>query len=179
VRFGLRIADVGLALLCARLAVGVATDLARALTWTPDPVEVLQEPSRRIDPPERSWSARERILERDLFHESIAGGPAPTPVPREDEVERTELALGLLGTIASTDSQIGAAAVWLDDAQHRVVLTEGDEIVGSGARIVEIERGRVVIAEEGELRELVFDADSEYRPPKRPTRRRRGRLRRR
>lgn len=169
-----RALNLALAALALFLALRIADDLSRALAWQPPPEPASDAVALEATPRARTWKDVEQILERNLFHVAIAE-PEIVPVEPVETVEPTELPLGLLGTISSTDSQLGAAVIWVDPIKQRFVLTEGDELVAWDAKIVEIERGRVVLSEDGELRELSIEEDSEYRPPKQKPRRRRGR----
>jgi hypothetical protein len=114
-----------------------------------------------------SWSDREVILTRNLFNASLLA-PAEAPPPPEEEVEETELPLGLLGTISSPRSEIGWAAVWNAESRESLVVTPGNEIGDGLATVLRIERERVLLSENGAIRELVLGEDGEYRPPKRP-----------
>lgn len=90
--------------------------------------------------------------------------PAEPPPPPVEQVEPTELPLGLLGTISSDESE-SLAAVWDDEARESVVVAEGDEMADGAATVIEIDRARILLAENGATRELTFDEDETYRPP--------------
>lgn len=118
-----------------------------------------------------SWSDREIIAARNLFDAALVA-PGPPPSPPEEEVEETELPLGLLGTIASASQpqQEGWAAIWDAESRERLVVEPGDEVRDGAATVLRIERKRLLLSEDGAVRELVFDEDSSYRPPVRPRR---------
>lgn len=122
----------------------------------------------------RAWSDREVILTRNLFNASLLAPVEPTPPPTE-EVEETEFPLGLLGTISSNRSELGWAAVWDAESRESLVVKPGDEVVNGQATVLRIERKRILLSENGAIRELVLDDDGEYRPPRRPAPRRKAR----
>lgn len=114
------------------------------------------------------------ILTRNLFNASLLAPVEPTPPPTE-EVEETEFPLGLLGTISSNRSELGWAAVWDAESRESLVVKPGDEVVNGQATVLRIERKRILLSENGAIRELVLDDDGEYRPPRRPAPRRKAR----
>ena len=124
--------------------------------------------SRRA--PSDAWSDRRVIIERNLFGAMVF--EATPPVPVSEDVEPTDLPLGLLGTLSATDPDVARAAVWNDEMREFEVVGVGDSVPGGGARVIRIERSRVLLRHDGETRELVMDPDGDYRPPdRRPTRR--------
>jgi hypothetical protein len=62
---------------------------------------------------------------------------------------------------------------WDAESRHTLVVKRGDEVGNGQATVLRIERGRILLSENGAVRELVFDEDDEYRPPKVPSRVRR------
>jgi hypothetical protein len=120
-------------------------------------------------PADRSWSSRRVIIDRNLFGAVLVDA---TPPPVEEDLEPTELPLGLLGTLSASDPTVARAAVWNAETGDYQVVRVGDPVPGGGARVIRIERTRVLLRHEGQTRELVMDPDGEYRPPdRRPTRR--------
>jgi general secretion pathway protein C len=95
------------------------------------------------------------ILTRNLFNASIL---APsTPIAALAEVlEATRLPLSLLGTAASDDPERSWAAIEDREKQQTLVLSNGDS-VRNVAKVMRIERKRVVLDEGGALRELALD----------------------
>jgi hypothetical protein len=171
-----RVLNVVIAALSLLLVLRIVDGLDQALTGPLPASAIVKEPTALPSAPRhKAWSEVEPIVERNLFGVDVAGRPEPEPVELEVEIEASSLPLALLGTISSTDSDLGAAAVWVDPAKERVVVSEGDQILAWDATVVEISRGRILLDEDGELRELSIADDSEYRPPKRTIRRRRGR----
>jgi hypothetical protein len=63
------------------------------------------------------------------------------------------------------------AVIWDAESGEHVVVEVGDALRSGQANVLRIERRRVVLSENGALRELVMDEESEYRPPRRPSRR--------
>jgi hypothetical protein len=111
-----------------------------------------------------TWSEREVILARNLFDTSRFGPAAPPPPPPAEELEETTLPLDLLGTASESGSDAGWAAIWNSESRESRVVTPGDEMGRGAAKVVAVERERVVLSENGVLRELVFDDETE-RPP--------------
>jgi hypothetical protein len=140
--------------------------LAAFLVAEPAPFVSPEVPA---SPKPRSWSERQIILNRNLFQASVVTAAEPTPPPRE-ELEATELPLGLLGTAASPSPELAQAAIWDADSREHVVVGVGDALRNGQAKLLRIERRRVVLSENEGLRELIVDEDSEYRPPRRASR---------
>jgi general secretion pathway protein C len=97
------------------------------------------------------------ILTRNLFNASLL---APqTPIAVVDEVldlEATKLPLTLLGTAASDDLALSWAAIQDRESQQTLVLRH-DDTIRNQAKVVRIERKRVVLDEGGALRELALE----------------------
>lgn len=151
-------------MLCGILVLRIASEVREGLPVEipgPSPASGAPVPSTR-----HSQSDREAILARNLFDTSALVPPEPV-APVEEEVEPTELPLGLLGTSASPRDDLSWAAVWDAESQERLVVQEGDPVANGLATVARIERGRVLFSEDGEIRELELDGDDEYRPPKR------------
>ncbi|MCH2171253.1 PDZ domain-containing protein [Myxococcota bacterium] len=121
---------------------------------------------------ERSWADREIILTRNLFN-SAALAPVPDPSTLAEELEATKLPLTLLGTAAATNELLSWAAIEDREKRDTLVVRVGDEIRPL-ATIMRIERRRVVLDENGMIRELTLDDESGPKSPrisKRPVRR--------
>lgn len=122
---------------------------------------VAAQPPRPVPPPSRTWDERKIILDRNLFNASVLGG-ATEPVPVEEDLERTKLPLRLLGTAAHEDPRFSRAAVEdLDSREHRVLRV--DEEIHS-ARVLRIERRRIVLDNRGHHEELTLSSESSSRP---------------
>jgi type II secretory pathway component PulC len=165
-RYASWLANAALVAACCFLVAQTANAiLAAFLVAEPAPF-VSPEAPASLRP--RSWSDRQVILSRNLFQASVPATPEPPP---QEELEASELPLGLLGTAASSRSELGVAAIWDAESGEGVVVEVGDALRNGQANVLRIKRRRVVLSENGALRELVVDEDSEYRPPRRPSRR--------
>ncbi len=160
--------DLGLLVACAWLASRSVTAVA-AYSLAPIPAGLDLATPTPAAPADRSWSSRRVIIDRNLFGAVLVDA---TPPPVEEDLEPTELPLGLLGTLSASDPTVARAAVWNAETGDYQVVRVGDPVPGGGARVIRIERTRVLLRHEGQTRELVMDPDGEYRPPdRRPTRR--------
>ena len=177
VRFVSWLANAGLLVLCCFLVANTANAVFDALL-TPAP----SDPSGGAfpsPPAPRPWGDRTVILTRNLFNSSLL---APAPPPPQQDLEATKLPLSLLGTAASPNTALSWAAVEDQSSRRTVVVRVDDDVVTNKARVTRIERKRIVLSENGVLRELVLSAPkpttskaaSARKRPKRP----RGRTRR-
>lgn len=158
------LANAALLVVCCALLAST-TNAVFAAWLTPEPVAAANDAGRTPALAKRTWNDRQVILARNLFNASLLA-PAQPVAAVDDDLEETKLPLVLLGTFASPDPQIARAAVEDQKAHQHVVLKIGDEI--QGARLTRIERRRIVISENGTLRELTF-GDSLSEEPARPT----------
>lgn len=149
------LANAALLVVCCALVASTANAVFAALL-TPEPATAALDARNAPTLAARSWSARQVILDRNLFNASLLA-PASRPLVVEEDLEETKLALALLGTFASPDPDIARAAVDDQESRKHVVLKVGDEIQGGRARLIRIERRRIVLEENGTLRELTFD----------------------
>lgn len=167
IRCLLWILDAALLALCGLFAAQTAQAVAEALRAPP--VSASRPPAAPAEDssgPEPAASAA-IIVSRDLF----ATRATPTPPPAEpEEVEATELPLGLVGTAYSPDPDLAQAVVWNAWRGERRVVGVGDAIAGGAATVMRIERRRILLREEGDIREVSIDA-AEHRPPTRAQRR--------
>ena len=157
------LANAGLLVLCCFLLAKTANAVFAA--WlTPGP-QLTQFAVAALQPVDRSWEVRESILNRNLFHAMLPPPPPPPPVV-EQKIEATKLPLALIGTVASQNPRLAWAA--LNDIQSRehLVLQVGDDIKGK-AKVDRIEARRILLSENGSVRELVLD--DETVPPPRTT----------
>ena len=147
------LANAGLLVLCCFLVANTTNAvLAAWLDAAPEHAEFAVSVPPAVD---RSWEARERILDRNLFHAMLAP-PPPPPAPVAEEIEATKLPLTLIGTVASANPALALAA--LNDTQSRehLVVAIGDSIQGK-ATVKQIEARRILLTENGKTRELVLD----------------------
>lgn len=96
------------------------------------------------------------VLGRDPVDTS-ALQPAPPPVPPA-ESEKSQLPLTLLGTFAASEPSLSRATFRHRESQETLVVGVGDEIEGH-ALVVQIERERVVLRDNGSIRELRLDGE--------------------
>ena len=160
VRYLSWLANAALLTLGCFLVANTANAVFAALL-TPSPAE--RAPAPAPEPPAgRSWSDRQKILERNLFNASLLA-PAQ-PVELDEDLQATQLPLGLLGTVASPDPQLSWAAIEDTETRKHLVLRMQDDVKEGKATVIRIERKRVVLSENGELRELVL-AENQGVPP--------------
>ena len=147
------LANAGLLVLCCFLVAGTANAIFAALL-VPGPalVDTVAAAPPAID---RSWEARESILQRNLFHAMLAPPPPPPPPPVE-KIEATKLPLALIGTVASENPDLAWAALNDTKSREHLVVQAGDSIQGK-ATVTRIEARRILLSENGVLRELVLD----------------------
>jgi len=175
----LRGVNAGLAVLACLLAATTAGDVLRAVL-APRPGGAAlpaAPPPRSAEPPARRAADLRAILERNLFDASTFA-PASPPPAEDADPEATQLPLGLLGTVAASEPGLERAALWNAKTRRRRVVRPGDVVADGQATVVRIERQRVLLSEDGAIRELVLDEDGGYRPPAdAAARRRRARAR--
>lgn len=149
------------------LAAGTANDVIASLL-TPPP-EAAVEQSAPAPARDRSWSTRQIILTRNLFNSSTLDPPAP-PAEETEDLEKSQLPLTLLGTFASTDPAIARAALEQRGKKEILVVGIGEQVVDGRATVVRIQRRRVVLSENGALRELTLDEEQKGPALRRPAR---------
>jgi type II secretion system protein C len=159
--------NAALVILCCFLASGVIKDVIVAVL-APGSAEASLPPASQTQPPRRA-ADRQVILARNLFNVSTLN---PEPVADEDEsYEKTKLPLRLLGTAAAEDTALSWAAVEdLETKQHLVVRIDQD--IKGGAKVVRIERRRIVLQNGARLEELGLEGDTPGVEPVRTTQRR-------
>jgi len=162
------LANSVLFVLCCYLLADAANEVFAALL-TPTAEDVARGPAPTVRA-RRDWADREIILKRNLFNASLLAPAIPDDEPVED-LEPTRLPLRLLGTAAATPADLSWAAVEDEDERRTVVVRVGDAI--QGASVQRIERRRIVLSENGVLRELVLDEQTVASRPE-PPRRGRG-----
>lgn len=151
-----RLLDVALGLVCAGLLFQLARSFVEARA------DVVPEPAfaRDAAPPSEAgnWEAHAVIVTRNLFGSQQVAPPPPAPT---EILEATQLPLVLVGTLATADptSPDAWAAVFDQQTQQHMVLRPQDELPGGAARVERVEPKRLVLFEQGELRELTLDAE--------------------
>ncbi len=134
------------------LASGIIADVTAALL-APEVAEASVEPLAAPAP--RGAADRQIILSRNLFNVSVL---APTPAEEDESYEKTKLPLRLLGTAAADDTALSWAAVEdLETKQHLVVRVDQD--IKGGAKVIRIERRRLVLQNAGRREELALEGD--------------------
>ena len=180
VRYLSWLANAALLTLGCFLVANTANAVFAALL-TPSPAE--RAPAPAPEPAAgRSWSDRQKILERNLFNASLLAPARPVEV--DEDLQATQLPLSLLGTVATPDPQLSWAAIEDKETRKHLVLRMQDDVKDGKATVMRIERKRVVLSENGELRELVL-TENQGIPPmpktsarKRPSRKSRAAQRR-
>jgi general secretion pathway protein C len=136
---------------CFLLANLIVTLLTR-----PDPVLASVAPRLPVELRQPSWDDRRVILERNLFNVSVLA-PAADP-SAEEELEATKLPLKLLGTVAADLPELSWAAVQdLEGGGHLVVRV--DQTLLDRARVLRIERRRIVLQNGARREELALEGD--------------------
>jgi len=157
-------AHIALFAACCFLAAGVV-DAVLAELLLPPRARVVS--AGAVDPlSQRSWSDRESILARNLFGARLAGEQEEIPEPEPIiELEETKLPLKLLGTVAGEDESVSTASIQdLGKRKHQVVFV-GDALeFHPDARVVAIERGRVVLQNGPRREELKLVEDESAAP---------------
>jgi general secretion pathway protein C len=153
--------------LCCYLVADTANDVfAALLTPTADSAKATPARSIRMS---RDWSDREIILQRNLFNASLLAGTAPIEAPVDEDLEETKLPLRLVGTAAASTQELSWAAVEDEDERETVIVRIDDAL--NRATVKRIERRRIVLSENGVLRELTLDDDSSGSKPQARTNR--------
>ncbi len=103
-----------------------------------------------------TWNDREIILKRNLFNASLLAPVGPAAI--EEDLEATKLPLTLLGTVAALEPENAWASIEDRDSKLTRTVRVGDEL-RPGAKVLRIERRRIVIEENGSPRELLLEED--------------------
>jgi general secretion pathway protein C len=163
-------ANAALVVLCCYLASGIVTGIVAAVL---EPDVASASPSRAAAAASpRDRADRQIILTRNLFNVSTL---APAGFEAEPtEYEDTKLPLRLLGTAAADDVALSWAAIEdLETKQHLVVRI--DQEVKGGARVVEIDRRRIVLLNNGRKEQLGLEGEELAAATPRPASRGRAR----
>ena len=102
------------------------------------------------------------ILSRNLFNSSLLAPPPPPPKVVKavsKDLEPTKLPLSLLGTAASPNAKLSWAAIEDKSSRRTLVVRVNDDVKGK-AKVTRIERKRIVLSENGVLRELLLEESS-------------------
>ena len=151
------LANTALFILCCSLVADTANAIIAALLTQAPSTAIESGPVTRGN--SRSWDERQRIVDRNLFHSSTITANTSSPVPADELLEETELALKLWGTIASDNAELALASIEEVSVNPSAAFRVGDQI--QTATVVGIERRRVVLLENGSRRALTLDDDTE------------------
>lgn len=102
---------------------------------------------------ESSGANRQVTLDRNLFGSSVLE-PTRSPV-QPTSLGKAQLPLTLLGTFAANGLSLSQATLRDDENEQTLVVGVGD-LIENQALVVRIERGRVVLRENGSTRELTL-----------------------
>ncbi len=163
-RLGIWVANGLLFVLCCFLAARALSTLAGE--WVAGAPSGGEPAAAAAPAPEPSASDRQVILRRNLFNVStlVTSGPASSA---EEVLEATKLPLKLLGTAASPDAKRSWAAVEdLESRKHLVVRI--DDRLRERARVVRIERRRIVLENGTRREELALEEGQGPAGPQRP-----------
>jgi general secretion pathway protein C len=156
-RLGIWVVNVALFALCCFLCAGLAnTWIAERLAARPGVAPVAKVGAAE---PERAWSDRQAILDRNLFQVSTLLPDKPVdaePVVTDEELEATRLPLKLLGTISANDQAAAWAAVE-DQQSHKKIIVRVDQRLLDKATVIRIERRRIVLQNGAKREELALD----------------------
>jgi len=175
-RLGIRIANVALFTLCCFQLAAVFNRVSADLLM-PGPSYLATSPPHAPSAA-RSWSQRQPILDRNLFGAQMFAEAIPE-VEVEEDLEETKLPLRLLGTQVHSVGENSKAAVTDKSGRFRELLYVGDALERHPqARLVKIERGRVILENQGRREELLL-AEANHKPgsmrtDRRPRNRRRS-----
>lgn len=151
-RTGLLALNLALLALCAL----VFATTTRRLLFPADSPEIRLPGPASLPQPDRSFDRYRAIASRHLFR---AGPPSPAPVAEaEVPIEETTLRVRLIGTVAATEDPRRSTALILDESTRETTLVRAAQtLAGSAARVVRVERERVVLENRGRLEEVRFD----------------------
>ena len=126
--------------------------LFAAVALPPSPERSLARPSLPAAP-ESSGANRRVSLDLELFASNVLE-PTQSPM-QQTSLGKARLPLTLLGTFAANGPSLSQATLRDDENQQTLVVGVGD-LVENQALVVRIERGRVVLRENGLPRELTL-----------------------
>ncbi len=155
---GIRLANVALFVVSCALVANVINQVAGAMLLPDRPPALnAQTPTAA---PNRPWSDRQQILDRNLFDAHVATIELPPEPEPEEDLQETRLPLKLLGTIASSERVAASAAIEDEKTRKHQVVQVDDAILGhSGVTVLRIERGRVVLQNGDRREELTLEDD--------------------
>ena len=155
-QLGIRLFNIGLFVFCCFQVAGVVNRIAAdSLRPSLSPQDVAQPASARATP---GWEERKPILDRNLFGAQIVQEELPPePVEEVVTVEETKLPLVLVATIAAIDPKASAAAIRDTRSRTSIYVRVGDAVENhENVRVTAIERGRVLLSNQGRSEELLL-----------------------
>lgn len=110
------------------------------------------------------FDARLPIVERNLFGSRLGGGELLEIQDDLEPMEETKLPLTLLATIAG-ESKVARAAIYDGSSRESVVVVPGDQLgAHPDVRVSRIERGRVLLRNQGRNEVLLLAEDTSQVP---------------
>ena len=174
-RLGIRIANVALFTLCCFQVAAVFNEVSADFLM-PGPSSFDAGPAPAAVPA-RSWEHRKPILDRNLFGAQMFAQALPE-VETTEELDGTKLPVRLLGTQVHSVRENSKAAITDKGGRFHELLYVGDTLERHPkARVVKIERGRIILQNKGRREELVLAGAVGGAEPKRTDRRPRSRRR--
>jgi len=176
-RLGIRIANVALFSLCC-FQVAAVFNRVSADFLMPSPASFASGTAPDAVAA-RSWDQRKPILDRNLFGAKMFAEVVPE-IEIEEELEQTKLPLRLLGTQVHSVGENSKAAVTDKAGRFRELLYIGDSLERHPqVKLIKIERGRVILQNQGRQEELLLAKATPGPVAKRSDKRPRPRTRRR
>lgn len=165
---GIRIANVALFTVCSFQVASVFNTLS-ADFLRPGPAALHAAPAPALQA-RREWAERQPILDRNLFDAQTFAAFVPEPEPEVEDLEATKLPLRLLGTQLHSVRENSKAVVTDRGARDHELVWEGDSFEKHPqAKVIRIERGRLIIDNQGRREELLLAEESNL-PAPRPSR---------
>jgi type II secretory pathway component PulC len=130
--------------------------IVATLVWAaPLPVVELDAPDLP-QPQAEPLSHYTLISQRNLFRSQAGQGEAPPPT--DEPLVESKLSVKLHGTAATTPPEFGVAAVEDLKTREHLQVRAGDVL--QGARVVRIERSRIVVDNAGRLEEILLEDEA-------------------
>jgi general secretion pathway protein C len=127
--------------------------IVATLVWAAPVPEVRLEMPELPTPHQEPLTRYALISERNLFHSQA--GPSEAPEPTEEPLAESKLSVKLHGTAATIPPEFGVAAVEDLKTHEHLQVRAGDML--QGARVVRVERSRIVVDNRGRLEEILLE----------------------
>jgi len=132
--------------------------IVATLVWAaPLPVVELDAPDLP-QPSAEPLSHYTLISQRNLFRSQGGIGQGEAPPPTDEPLVESKLSVKLHGTAATTPPEFGVAAVEDLKTREHLQVRAGDVL--QGARVVRIERSRIVVDNAGRLEEILLEDEA-------------------